>query len=82
MNGKPIIQLPEKIVEVVEKRMTADESVFYRQVESRSQKAFFKFVEEGYGQNYHHILVSFIRLPFSSYLIMAMPLPSLGDEPP
>ena len=58
VNGKPIIQLPEKFVEVVEKRMTADESSFYRQLESRSQNEFNKFVREGWRQNYHHILVS------------------------
>ena len=58
VNGRPIIQLPEKIVEVVEKRMTADESVFYRQLESRSQNEFNRFVRDGWRQNYHHILVS------------------------
>lgn len=63
VNGKPIIQLPEKVVEVVEKPMTADESAFYRQLESRSQSEFDKYVREGWRSNYHHILA---RLLFSS----------------
>ena len=80
VNGKPIIQLPEKIVEVVEKRMTTDESVFYRQLESRSQKEFNKFVREGYGQNYHHILVC-LCLPTPSQS-MALLLSGLRGNPP
>ena len=57
-NGRRIIVLPEKVVENVERRMTSDESSFYRQLESQSQMDFNKFVREGWRQNYHHILVS------------------------
>ena len=58
VNGRPIIVLPEKNIEVVEKRMTSDESVFYRQLESKSQDKFNKYVRDNWRSNYHHILVS------------------------
>lgn len=74
VNGRPIIELPEKVLNVVEKRLTRAESIFYRQLEKNSQEEFNEYVREGWRQNYHHILVRHsCKSPLLPYLPLQWP---------
>jgi len=63
VNGKPILVLPERIVEEVQPDFTVEERDFYTALESSSRTQFNKFVRAGtVGKSYAHILVMLLRL--------------------
>ncbi|KAK0390823.1 hypothetical protein NLU13_0326 [Sarocladium strictum] len=63
IDGKPIVELPEKTEEVTYAELSTDERDFYSQLESKSQVIFNKYLREGsVGKNYANVLVLLLRL--------------------
>lgn len=63
LDGKPIITLPPKNEEVVHATFSDDEMSFYRDLESRTQTKFNKYLRAGtVGKNYSNVLVLLLRL--------------------
>ncbi|KAF4124468.1 Superfamily II DNA or RNA helicase, SNF2 family [Geosmithia morbida] len=63
LDGKPILRLPSKTETQVHVELSADELDFYKQLESKSQVLFNKYLREGtVGKNYSNILVLLLRL--------------------
>ncbi|KAK9839761.1 hypothetical protein WJX84_000502 [Apatococcus fuscideae] len=62
INGRPIITLPPKTIEIRELEFTPEEMDFYESMEKQSQARFLKYVRQNFRQNYHHILVLLLRL--------------------
>ncbi|KAH0831071.1 hypothetical protein J3R83DRAFT_13598 [Lanmaoa asiatica] len=61
LNGKPILQLPERILELVECSFNATENNFYRLLETRMTSEVNKLVQSE-NVNYTHVLVLLLRL--------------------
>lgn len=61
LNGKPLIQLPERILELVECSFSASEKEFYRLLENRMSSEVNKLVQSD-KVNYTHVLVLLLRL--------------------
>lgn len=63
IDGKPILDLPERTTEARHAPFSEDESEFYRALETRTQLTFNKFLKAGtVGRNYSNILVLLLRL--------------------
>ncbi|EJT70417.1 hypothetical protein GGTG_11441 [Gaeumannomyces tritici R3-111a-1] len=63
INGKPILDLPPKIEEVVHVCFSADETAFYRDLETSSQNQVNKYMRAGtLRKNYSNVLVLLLRL--------------------
>ncbi|GAM87413.1 hypothetical protein ANO11243_054370 [Dothideomycetidae sp. 11243] len=63
INGKPILILPERIVEEANPVFSEEESDFYKALETQSRITFNKYVKAGtVGRSYAHILVMLLRL--------------------
>jgi len=63
VNGKPILTLPERVVEETNPEFTEEERDFYKAIETQSQIQFNKYVNAGtVGRSYAHILVMLLRL--------------------
>lgn len=63
IDGKPILQLPEKIVETTHAAFSRDELNFYQALEGRAQLTFNKYLKAGsVGRNYSNMLVLLLRL--------------------
>ncbi|OLN85717.1 putative ATP-dependent helicase C23E6.02 [Colletotrichum chlorophyti] len=63
IDGKPILQLPEKSEEVVYAELDADERQFYKDLETKSQVQINKYLRKGtLGKHYSHVLVLLLRL--------------------
>lgn len=63
IDGKPILQLPEKIENSEHVVFSEDERQFYNDLETRSQVQFNKYLRAGtVGKNYSNILVLLLRL--------------------
>lgn len=63
LDGKPIVQLPEKTEQVVIAKLSEDERDYYDQLERKAQVQFSKYLREGsIGRNYSNILVLLLRL--------------------
>lgn len=63
LDGKPILQLPEKREHIVYAELSSDERDFYKQLEEKAQVVFSKYLREGsVGKNYSNILVLLLRL--------------------
>ncbi|GAB7341857.1 hypothetical protein MBLNU457_g0176t1 [Dothideomycetes sp. NU457] len=63
VNGKPILVLPERVVEETNPEFTVEERDFYKAIETQSQIQFNKYVNAGtVGKSYAHILVMLLRL--------------------
>ena len=63
INGKPILQLPPKIVERVHVVFSEDEQQLYSALETRTQLQFNKYLRNGtVGRNYSQVLVLLLRL--------------------
>jgi len=63
IDGKPILDLPERTTEACHATFSDDELAFYRALESRTQLQFNKFLKAGtVGRNYSNILVLLLRL--------------------
>lgn len=63
LDGKPILQLPEKREHIVYAKLSADEQDFYKQLEKDAQVLFSAYLREGsVGKNYSNILVLLLRL--------------------
>lgn len=63
LDGKPILQLPEKIESIVYAELSPDERDYYNQLEVKAQVQFSKYLREGsVGRNYSNILVLLLRL--------------------
>lgn len=63
IDGKPIVTLPEKTQLEEEAVFSEDELKFYKDLESRSQVQFNKYLRQGtVGKNYSNILVLLLRL--------------------
>lgn len=63
LNGKPIIKLPERIVEVVECQFDPDEREFYEAIENKVESTLEKFLKNGEAsRNYTSMLVLLLRL--------------------
>ncbi|KAM3499578.1 hypothetical protein MY10362_007171 [Beauveria mimosiformis] len=63
LDGKPILELPEKTEMVVYAELSADERDYYNQLEKKAQVLFSKYLREGsVGRNYSNILVLLLRL--------------------
>ncbi|KAG8624571.1 hypothetical protein KVT40_007638 [Elsinoe batatas] len=63
INGKPILILPERIVEQTAAEFTEEERDFYKALETQQRIQFNKYVRAGtVGRSYAHILVMLLRL--------------------
>ena len=63
LDGKPILQLPEKREHIVYAELSTDERDFYKQLEQHAHVLFSKYLREGsVGRNYSNILVLLLRL--------------------
>ncbi|TEA08981.1 putative ATP-dependent helicase [Colletotrichum sidae] len=63
IDGKPILQLPEKSEEVIYAALDEDERKFYSDLESQSQVQINKYLRKGtLGKHYSHVLVLLLRL--------------------
>ncbi|KAJ0160465.1 putative ATP-dependent helicase C23E6.02 [Colletotrichum tanaceti] len=63
IDGKPILQLPEKTEEVVYAQLDEDERKFYTDLETKSQVQINKYLRKGtLGKHYSHVLVLLLRL--------------------
>ena len=63
IDGKPILNLPERTTEATHATFSEDEAEFYAALESRTQLQFNKFLKAGtVGRNYSNILVLLLRL--------------------
>ncbi|KAG0044007.1 hypothetical protein BGZ83_010778 [Gryganskiella cystojenkinii] len=63
VDGKPILQLPERNVQKVETPFSADERAFYEALETRTRERFNAYVKAGtVMKNYSNILVLLLRL--------------------
>lgn len=63
LDGKPILNLPEKTEEVAYAELSQEERDFYDQLEKKSQVQFSKYLREGtVGKNYSNILVLLLRM--------------------
>ncbi|BFZ60574.1 hypothetical protein YB2330_001613 [Saitoella coloradoensis] len=63
IDGKPILQLPPKTIEMVHPVFSEDELDFYKQLESKAQVQVSKYLKAGtVGKNYSNILVLLLRL--------------------
>ena len=63
IDGKPILNLPERTTEASHAEFSPDEAEFYSALENRSQLQFNKFLRAGtVGRNYSNILVLLLRL--------------------
>ncbi|CAK9784152.1 unnamed protein product [Cutaneotrichosporon oleaginosum] len=63
IDGKPILNLPERNVEVVECEFDSDESAFYAALEAKTGVAFNKFVDAGAVMgNYTSVLTLLLRM--------------------
>lgn len=63
LDGKPILNLPRKIEQVVYAELSHDERDYYNQLEVKAQVQFSKYLREGsVGRNYSNILVLLLRL--------------------
>ncbi|KAM7263381.1 hypothetical protein ACFE04_001064 [Oxalis oulophora] len=63
LDGKPIIILPPKVVELKQVEFTAEERDFYEKLETDSRAQFKKYADEGtVKQNYVNILLMLLRL--------------------
>lgn len=61
LNGKPLLHLPERILELVECNFSASEKAFYRLLETRMTSEVNKLVQSE-NVNYTHVLVLLLRL--------------------
>ncbi|PSK35037.1 hypothetical protein B9Z65_1620 [Elsinoe australis] len=63
INGKPILVLPERIVEETKTEFSEEERDFYNALETQQRIQFNKYVKAGtVGRSYAHILVMLLRL--------------------
>ncbi|KAF4547126.1 SNF2 family N-terminal domain-containing protein 12 [Elsinoe fawcettii] len=63
INGKPILILPERIVEQTPAEFSQEEKDFYKALELQQRVQFNKYVRAGtVGKSYAHILVMLLRL--------------------
>ena len=63
IDGKPILQLPEKTIEEQHAAFSKDEHEFYQALESRAKITFNKYLKAGtVGRNYSNALVLLLRL--------------------
>ncbi|KAF4918833.1 putative ATP-dependent helicase [Colletotrichum viniferum] len=63
IDGKPILQLPEKKEEVVYAELDEDERQYYTDLETKSQVQINKYLRKGtLGKHYSHVLVLLLRL--------------------
>ncbi len=63
IDGKPILDLPDRTTNAVPATFSEDELAFYKALESRTQLQFNKFLKAGtVGRNYSNILVLLLRL--------------------
>lgn len=63
INGRPILVLPERTVEVTNPEFSEEEKDFYNSLESKTRIQFNKFVKAGtVGREYAHVLLLLLRL--------------------
>ncbi|CAJ2504481.1 Uu.00g118750.m01.CDS01 [Anthostomella pinea] len=63
LDGKPIIELPDKIEEAVHVVFSDDEQQYYQDLEKNSRVQFNKYLRQGtVGKHYAHVLVLLLRL--------------------
>ncbi|KAL8735334.1 MAG: hypothetical protein Q9166_000879 [cf. Caloplaca sp. 2 TL-2023] len=63
IDGKPILNLPERTTESQHAAFSEDEQTFYNALESRTQLQFNKYLRAGtVGRNYSNVLVLLLRL--------------------
>ncbi|KAL8783322.1 MAG: hypothetical protein Q9213_004697 [Squamulea squamosa] len=63
IDGKPILNLPERTTESQHATFSEDEQEFYNAVESRTQLQFNRYLKAGtVGRNYSNVLVLLLRL--------------------
>lgn len=63
LNGKPLLDLPERLVENIHCEFDAEERAFYNGVEQRVQTSLEKMQKQGdMAKNYTSVLVLLLRL--------------------
>lgn len=63
IDGKPILTLPEKTIEMVYAELSPDEQQFYKALQDKSVILFNKYLRaNSVGKNYSNILVLLLRL--------------------
>ena len=69
IDGKPLLNLPKRSVQVVECEFDAYERAFYKSLEDRTNVTLTKFVKQGAVQNnYTSVLVLLLRLRQGSWM--------------
>lgn len=63
LNGKPILQLPDRIVEIIHCDFDNDERAFYNEIEEKAGSTIDKMIERGEERkNYTSMLILLLRL--------------------
>ncbi|KAI5785924.1 SNF2 family N-terminal domain-containing protein [Geopyxis carbonaria] len=63
IDGKPILSLPPKVIEMVHATFSQDELDFYTSLETKTKIQFNKYLRQGtVGKNYSNLLVLLLRL--------------------
>ncbi|KAF6753723.1 SNF2 family N-terminal domain-containing protein [Ephemerocybe angulata] len=63
LDGKRLIEIPEKTIEITALEFTAEELEIYKMVEARTQATFNRYLRAGTVlKNYHQVLVLLLRL--------------------
>lgn len=57
INGRPILQLPEKVVEFVDLDLSPEERAIYNAVEHRARVRVNKFLKAGTVLKHYHIIL-------------------------
>ncbi|KAH7882890.1 SNF2 family N-terminal domain-containing protein [Phlebopus sp. FC_14] len=62
LNGKPLLQLPERFLQLVQCPFDASEKEFYKRLEARMSSEVDKLVQSKENFNYTHVLLLLLRL--------------------
>ncbi|KIO02504.1 hypothetical protein M404DRAFT_649793 [Pisolithus tinctorius Marx 270] len=62
LNGKPLLQLPQRNLDIIECRFDPSEQAFYARLESRMNSEVNKLVNQSENVNYTHVLLLLLRL--------------------
>lgn len=77
IDGRPILNLPERTTNACHANFDDDEAAFYSALESRTQLQFNKYLKAGtVGRNYSNILVLLLRLRQAWYVYLFYDAPS------
>ena len=74
INGKPIIDLPERIIQVVECVFDASQLAFYNSIQEIVQNSLEKLQQGNINKSYTSVLVLLLRLRQGMFVLSIGPL--------